>query len=702
MTTPLPTNLLRFPEILCYQANKFGALPLTLIGGAYSGIQATVIHKTTSDPKWAQHIHKIYAVFNLLDLGIIFWTSGKLIHEIEKRYSIKLINHFDWEKPWTKTQIVSFNLKFLGLAALSPFLGLFALSAMKTLLPKRSNEDLIPDGFSAEARRDIQLERDSHTYQQCSQFLQLTRTTLNLALAYFSTSKRLLFLANSLSSAYSLYKTAKLEWLKLTRSFHFPMDYDEPRIKQIDISYHTLLLPSTPSEDPCGICLEDNPQPDHYFCSHHAYHVQCHIQNMIRVSDRFIDLDPNSPNPTIIEWIDKYTQMGNGQKLVLNRSYCIRLSDQALPRDPLCNTQPSHSYFTGQVQDYDHGCLPASIEVTPTQSHPLISSSTMNGIHITYGIALALLTTTQYFSTKWAHTIFNIQKAITVVDTLLLAEQWSCLFKKRFNAMYPTQEDRDQDSWKPFAGTVLSAAAVGGASFLLMRYLNKEIAPQTNLSNALAQVAPSDALKNIQVSWETPRIQKIIQWVLINRIIVSLATPFFLKQPPIHIANAALQAIILRNNSRLKWIRFTRTYVNPLKNVSFKVRNSTNPNIKNAYRLLTPKAEISFQYLLHPSYGKGGFNTSIQLQEALKKMHDYSTDFFEKSFWERYLVIYKSQLGTEIRRKLFYNIKVLQPQFTSSPYGSPPYLTNVTARIFDRVYANKTASSIYYLSQHTG
>lgn len=668
MTSPMPPNPLRLPEILCYQAADCGNLPLSFAGAIYSGIQAAIIHKTTSDPKWSQEIHKIQTVFNIIDVGILLWSAGKLINLIEKGYGISLINRFDWDNPWTTWRMVGFNGGFALCALASGALGLKVISSINQRLARKdAAKDLLPKE-DQDKLKNITLKWEAVDYQKFTQLLYFAKMLSSVALAYFSSSNKLSFLASTLFPIYSFCKVAKLDWLKLTRSFDL-------QFGRVDITYRTLIMQSTPSNDDCVICLNNEPKPDYYFCGKHAYHIDCHLNTIIGASDNFLNLDLSSDDSPIT----LITHTKNGS--VTSRHYKIILQESALPKDPLCNSRPPHSYFEGRVQDYTYGSLSASIEVNTDQ--PLIATSTMATIQSIYSLAQVILSTMQHYFSDWAPSIFKLQQAMMITDTLALGDTSYRLFKEMekryFNEWYPAGESRKQNRWKFYAGAGAAAIGVGGISYLAMRILSPLTLPKTNLNDALKNALPQENLSNITAQWNTPRFQKVIEWLLINRIIASAASAYFLENSKQQLLNGALQIATLFNVSHLPWIEFTRTYVNPLGAVAFKVKDSTSQSQEEAYKRIAEKITVTFNYLFNAE--------NSGCEDALKKMHEYSTNFFQNSFWDRYLMISKTN-GVETSRTLHYDIKVHFPNFGH-------YLSSISGAMWDRYYGSNTVTTFY-------
>ncbi len=122
-----------YATISALQKTKFEWISCT-----YEIFQAYIIHNIQPPNRWLiEQIHRVQAIFNVVDVGMICWSGAKLLQEVKKIYGFSFVNPLD------TSQLLSYRLLSLGIPAIGLPLAIKMLSTLNypmSPLYKTSND----------------------------------------------------------------------------------------------------------------------------------------------------------------------------------------------------------------------------------------------------------------------------------------------------------------------------------------------------------------------------------------------------------------------------------------------------------------------------------------------------------------------------------------------------------------------------------
>ncbi len=222
-------------------------------------------------------------------------------------------------------------------------------------------------------------------------------------------------------------------------------------------------------------------------------------------------------------------------------------------------------------------------------------------------------------------------------------------------------------------GLGVGSIALGGIAALAVSFLNRQLRPAFNLTEALKKIAAPADFNNMKVSWSAPWLQYISQCLFVSRIVVNLALAYFSSvNRRSYFLSASFQSLTLWKLAQLPWIKLERTFIHPL---------GAN-NVKNLH--------TSFEFLLPtlPSKLPGCPSAASHFESNLKAAYDFTTQFFKGSHWETYVSITKSY-GIEVSRRFsHYEATVQQRPLAACGCAISGVIHNVTAWTINAVYGS--------------
>jgi hypothetical protein len=128
----------------------------------------------------------------------------------------------------------------------------------------------------------------------------------------------------------------------------------------------------------------------------------------------------------------------------------------------------------------------------------------------------------------------NIQRITTCVNALLLASDYKEIYDKDYDK---------RDTYTFFAATAILSLGI-------VSLINR--AGKPDLSKMFTSATGQT------IAWTTPTLQKVAQWIMLNRVFTNLAIAKFSETKQKPLLNAGLQALNLISDSSASWIRITR------------------------------------------------------------------------------------------------------------------------------------------------
>lgn len=640
---------------------------------AYNLVSAIAAHRLYRNPKLSEHIPGLQLALLAGDVVEIGFGLKTLLEKFS------LLPSLD-PTEWNNKQIAYFGVG--SLAILSA--GYAAVRILrKTIDHLTSNSDL-------PGVRNLDFSQKN---------LFLARMVLNTTLAYFS-SNRMFYLCNIVGEAYSLFTLSKLRHLEFSKTFpnvpihkiflpvtpiphpdgsgtlimligenslqvHFVKEHLARVINvnniqtKIETNYRGLFFPYTgPSSTECAVCLDEKPEV--YFCSNqHAFHLKCVIG--------FIQAELEKPINFQLS------------KILLGSNKNISLKKENLPNCPQCrglpfqidfklymesnlNAQIDYDYFgrfreIRNVSTAETRQFPVQFEIDAPKvlSLPLFSEAFFNCLSLAYNGLQAALATMQHLHPELSSAIFTAQKVFMVVDSLLLAKNYFGLL------------DEIQKKYKIKLGNfpqimgIISCTLAAISAFAIYQ-LNSRIA--INLNEIVKEIDSSMTSEPL-----IPFVKKVIEWLYINRIIVNLASTFFVSKDrlPIHLMNIGLQAVSLFKFSYLL-LPFIEIQLKIQKEIPVP-KNDLERFVKlQVSRSITTTFDFTLPF--HPHEKACSLND--HLHAAIKSIHEYCSDFFKNSRWQLWSASYWG-----IPERIYWKVEVQPPSLNPTSCGLVPIFNGV-------------------------
>ena len=266
---------------------------------------------------------------------------------------LALLSTYVYKKIQPKSVINFSNLVSLGVL-LSAGATALANHYIREKFNEKANETLQKIKDELDPTSKIQL--DSLSSEKVEQFFYSYRIVLSIALTKFSHQFLFLNIIHMLSLGYAAMKLTPSHWVKCVKVFDSNSGYvkeinglfsDESSetIEEISAEHFIPLIPKEASkkDEGCPICDDDAKNvPQVYFCSNHAYHVDCLVKHFFSKSDNLLrDLI-----------IDRKVELRGSESTV---TYPSSIPRDELPSCPECRGKPivdHHLYLWVKEEGY--------------------------------------------------------------------------------------------------------------------------------------------------------------------------------------------------------------------------------------------------------------------------------------------------------------------------------------------------------------
>lgn len=588
------------------------------------------------------YVDEIQTIFNLANIGLIARSTIGLLNKVDKGYD------FSIKSLVALSTVVSATL-FLGKKAVD-WLAI-PLAEPHTLTTQ-------------ETVNHVQITHTSHIaekfslQQRIAKVLHVAKIALNLVQTCFVKAEFCSVVSLAMSS-YSLWKNNQLKWITFTRPF--PWNSNNPRVPVTELkpTYHMLGLPpnATLAKEKCAVCLNENLPEVVTFCANHAFCTSC-IESAIHEKSRaFANVNNITKNSTHHYRNNVYQGTAH--------AYSITIDPEHLPVCSLCRTVPLQNTLSMEVTDAHHGKFNADVTIGEPPADRQYIFEKLYAVYNTAQAGLAFLQTYP----ELAGTIYKIQNFMLVTDLGGYALTVFYLFN-RVSAKFNLQ---NSTTFKTVFIAALSL--VGVASWYAMLQINLYLKPVIILNDVLKHIGLSaDVLKILSVSFNGPMMHKMMQALLINRIVASAALMFFSQQRKTSLLNITTQLASLAGISALKWIEVVQRLNEPLQKI-----------VASGGRLVgllkvehVKSSQVTHRFLVSSS-------CLTHLQSVMKSITDFTLNFFNKSSWKRYLMVtYRN--GVEVSQKIEYAVTLQNNRVEACGCTVVPYLAETKMYVFDKFY----------------
>ncbi len=596
----MSSNIFRLAEFSIGTASKLANYNIGKAIGVGAALQVGVIHLQRTDPRVAKDTHKITTILIALNCIGTLWAAGKLAKTLQDKYQISLMSPKmltnNWTVPdWSMSKIFLYNTAGVTAGAVT-LLALYALTAVASSAFK-------PENSRREATR---ISFKDPLSQSLAQTLYTTQIVLNVALFCFG-SNRIESLVTIGGLTGSLYSSFKMEWLNLEQ---------DSTSHARKIHYTTLLIPKGDNETQRGTCSEG-----------HAEQRDALITHII---ERFREVVVHSNDEANYRVRDIRNEHGRH----LRYDYTLELSRSRLPSCPNCEERPAHGSLS-----VGRGSIVWDGDVQGPKS------DFGAALYLTYGVVQLSLVLAQQKYPHLAGSIYKIQKVMIGLDILAIAG-------KIYD--YQSMQNADWGNEAIFGALAISAVALG----YILYYHRTETGK--DLIDHFKGVVPENDLTNLTVNSTTPASFRVMQWVLTNKILLDLALAPSAPNEQIHLISAAVEAFALYQLSQTNWIFFERKHTMPLMNRPFKLFDlglaETTEAARESFENSLTEVTTRFHFIV--SNEKLLLLDAESIQKTLQGIYDYSTKFFEDSFWQHYWHV-TYQHGVEVSRRLIMNAQIL-------------------------------------------
>lgn len=416
-----------------------------------------------------------------------------------------------------------------------------------------------------------------------------------------------------------------------------PQPFGEPHIptatlKEITFTYYRLLSSYTGyNEDLCTPC--QNPKPTTYFCSHHAFHLPCLVNQVYACSQHLVKKITSLRTNHI-----RSSSLYHFGQTYSHSTYTLTIPEKNLPCCPNCRRTEGMVRLEAKVVDRGQGPLETAVEIEKDPDKPYESLS-----HHFFGLKIfdklttvlttfkAFLSYVQNATPALAGRIFAVQKSFLIGDVAIVARNCFLLhplITQKLTAIDPNTWYKKHAEKIVIAGIAVLGLATIAAVYAINCYFQLPIDPQEVLKNILI----SD-LGSVSCKWSAiPLMQQISQFVIISRIVSELALAYFSKERLRYLSHAILQIFTLFNVSQLQWLDFERTIPNPLKTLFFTIKDSSSKSDIEYYQKIVEKIWMKFTILIPGNTSASG------LQSMINSVYEYSSNLFKNSNWDGYTI----------------------------------------------------------------
>lgn len=596
-------------------------------------------------------IREIQMIFNSLNLAIIFFTGKKLIDEAADTFSIKFL---DGSSHSSTLKLISLSLT-IGTALC---LSIYNLKHVSPSLSPQKIQSIKKKGIgrNQHALKQVAISQTHSRQQKCARILHMTKLILNIALSLFI-KNRTLALISVAGSIYSLWAERMLKRTTFSAEKINPYgtNHDIQRLKS---SYHILMIPQIESNNDlkCAICLEQDTEKKIMFCTHHIFHKRCIFDYVLNKSDDLFEFKSIQKVK-----IDRYH---NGSYIDSSFNYHITMASDKLPRCPLCMIAPQQHTCEFEVKERMNGMFNAHVIINRP---PVDKQCLFENLYAIYNIAQAGLTCFQRHGELGAK-IFNIQEAMLIIDFIGYAISSYYLYDK----INKTYKLGDSLWFKALAITAFIAS--GTATYFTLLQFNAYLKSAIILKEVLLQLDISpEILQRINISQRSPLTHQLMQALYVNRMVSMIALCFFSTQWKQNLISIFAQFVSFIGISKLNWIELTQTWDYP-------VRHLVSKGGSWPYKKTT-----SFEKLTLTTHTliKG----SNPLKSTVQSIFKASNSFFDGSDWSKFWKVSYTN-GVEIRRELFYRVRLIKNPFQMFDPSCSSTLTDYSLNVLDAVYGS--------------
>lgn len=290
------------PYQLCVSSFQSDWSPLGKGFAGYKCVEALISHFENTHPKIHRVVNKIRMLPLVIDLGMMCWTAGKLLHTLDQNYKISkiIIPLKGWRYGLFATASVGLMIGY----------AIFVTSLVIRLNKRFGVGKPIEISYEKNKIEDSSLKnktiiRGRPLIHQFQQGLWITQMILNTALAVFSKAPYF-YAINAIAQGYSLYKISQQKWLECQVTYQNVRSFPK-----IDISYFIPLI-------------SNGDDSQNYFCTKHFFSI-----------DEIFDRINSTLDPTTLINNSKYKRNSLG----ITR-YVATIAQQDLPTCPTCNQEP--------------------------------------------------------------------------------------------------------------------------------------------------------------------------------------------------------------------------------------------------------------------------------------------------------------------------------------------------------------------------
>ena len=342
--------------------------------------------------------------------------------------------------------------------------------------------------------------------------------------------------------------------------------------------------------------------------------------------------------------------------------FAASIKEEDLPNHPDCTKIPLQNTLDVRIDKKD-----ASVTLEREETN----QGVFERAYALYNTGQAGLAFLQKYP-EFTETILKIQRFMVVTDILGLFFTAMYLYE---NVKKEWQISEDYEDLFALAATV---TCVGTAilSYFVVQKINDYMKSALILKDLLKELnlAP-EFLENMDVDWTVPGIQVFMQCLYLNRMVASFALSFFSKQRMLNVWSSLMQGFSLWGISDLRFVEFTQTLSNPLKEIFASGGSGDIYLEENSVKSLTARST----FLVHKACTK----SAEHMKSALHTISDAVSRIFDGSVWKRYWYI-EYHRGVEISRELRFDITLQNNPIEACKCTLAPIFEGMRAEVVDR------------------
>ncbi|MCB1109993.1 MAG: hypothetical protein KDK64_03360 [Chlamydiia bacterium] len=586
-------NILRAGEFVFANSINLASYNMSRVFGAGILLQAGAVHLQRTNPQVAKDTQKYTNILLIFNAIGAFWTFGSLAKALQEKYDLTLMSPKMLSCNWTTPDWSMGRIfSFNAKFLVAGTVSFIVLHYLTDTLSQLPHPRRAQHAMAP--RGNVSQSYEAPFNYRLSRTLYMSQLILNLALVHFGT-KRMESLLSVVGLAATLFSSAKMEWLSLSA---------RSTGQAQEMNYKVLLVPET------SICSHGHVEAKEALITRmrQAFHaIVCHADDNAHYLEVPIYRDGR--------------RVGTDYKLSLPRNL--------LPKCSGCDERPASAQLS---------CVK---RIQYTGAHNTPKSDFGASLYLTYSIIQLSLVVAQQKYPHLAGVIFKAQKVMIGLDVIA------------FMGKVVDYHDMYQREWGTEA--ILGALAASALAVGYLIYLHKTEGTES-LVDHLKGTVPESNLSNLTITKTPPVSFRVMQWMLLNKILLDLALAPNTENESLHLASAVVGMIALYRLSQLQFISFERKMSLPLQDRSFKLFDLSLSESAEAARL-------NFESTLTDANPRFRFVVSQPLSdEAMKStlqgIYDYSNKFFDDSYWQYYwLVTYRH--GVEVGRQLIMNAQVV-------------------------------------------